>query len=321
MRLNIWLNEQNFEREHTLVGDKFAGGRNTQNTVFCLFEPYSEGMSADAFPVENSIYYGTRAGARYPVCCTPDTGNSEAAKQERIKFIKARRLEDLGETEVPAPILERILWEFENSRDGVGLAKIMNDLAAMHPVKASASDALPFLPLLPDLTQAINMGATDSRAVLAIVHPAEGSSPMEANLRQLLFEEGIAGRIHAVSMTAAEWAAAKASGKVKGGDLDAGLMFVRPDTFGRDAELQTEVPAQASLDVTRVALQDSLKVFRETWRKLDRESHLNKGIAEGITWREWHPDAKRIIDLPVGKWKGDDADAAKDDGKGESSDG
>lgn len=309
--MNIWLNEQNYKREHTLVGGRYSGVDNTQNTVFCLFEPHAEGMTADSFPNENSIYYGTRAGRRYPISAvTPPTGERTQTREQRVSFIKKRRKADLGE-DTPTHILERILWEYENGRDGPGLAKVMNDLAANYPTKETAKDSLPVLPLLPNITQAINMGATDSRAVLAIVASAEALPSIEKNLQQLLFEKGIIGRMHATLATPAEWAEAKASGKVTGSDLEAGLMFLRPESFGQHAEVQTEIPAAASLEITRAALVDSLKVFRETWSKLDREQLLNKGIADGIKWREWHPEAKRIIELPVGKWLGDSEEDAE----------
>ena len=299
--MNIWLNEENYEREHTLVGGRYSGEDNTQNTVFCLFEPHAEGMTADSFPVENSIYYGTRAGRRYPISAvTPPNGARKYSREQRVSFIKERRKADLGE-ETPTHILERILWEYENGRDGPGLAKIMNDLAANYPVKETAKDTLPVLPLLPNVIQAINMGATDSRAVLVLVPTPETAASMQRDMQKLLFEKGIIGRMHAVMATPAEWAELKAAGKVIGSELEAGMIFLRPESFGQSADVQTEIPAGASIDVTRTALTDSLKVFKETWSKLDREQLLAKGIEEKVTWTEWDPTSRRVIVLPVGK--------------------
>lgn len=258
-------------------------------------------MTADSFPTEDSIYYGTRAGRRYPISAvTPPTGERTQTRAQRISFIKSRRKADLGE-ETPTHILERILWEYENGRDGPGLAKIMNDLAAKYPIKETAKGALPVLPLLPNITQAINMGATDSRAALVLVAEGDALAAMKKNMRQLLFEGGIIGRMHTVVATPAEWAEAKASGLVNGSEMETGMMFLRPGSFGKKAEVQTEIPAAASLEVTREALASSLKVFLDTWSKLDRTQLLEKGIAEKVTWTEWDPTTKRIIVLPVGK--------------------
>ena len=298
--MNIWLDEKNYQREHKLVGSRYSGEDNTQNTVFCLFEPDAEGMSADSFPAETSIYYGTRAGRRYPISAvTPPGSTKTISRAERIAHIKERRMADLGE-DTPQDVLERILWEYDNGSDGPGLAKIMNDLAAKSSIKETPKDALPVLPVLPDVIQAINMGATDSRAVLVLVATPEASAPMVQNMRKLLFEDGIIGRMHVAEATPAEWAEIKKTGKVTGSELEAGMAFLRPDSFGQSAEVQTEIPVAASLEVTRAALTDSLKVFKETWSKLDREQLLAKGIAEGITWTEWDPTTKRIIELPSG---------------------
>ena len=300
--MNIWLNEQNHQREHTLVSATYAGGIYTSNTVFCLFEPNAEGMQADSFPVESSIYYGTRVGRPYPICClqTPDSVPVHS-REERIAYIKERRREDLGQDTSPE-LLERILWEQENGGDGPSLAKIMNELAALHPVKDTAHQSLPVLPLLPNITQAINMGATDSRAVLVLVRPERAAptiaAPMDEIARRLLFEKGIVGRMHAVVATPTEWADAKAAGKVVGGELETGMMLLRPGFFGRSAEVQTEIHASACLGETRASLAQALKLFRDTWRKPDRAQLIKKGVADGITWREWDPKAKCMSDVP-----------------------
>jgi hypothetical protein len=306
VRLNIWLNEQNYQREHTLVSATYEGGSYTANTVFALFEPNAEGVQADSFPPESSMYYGTRVGSPYPACCIqPKEGSPEIGRARRAVFIRARRKEDLGE-DTPEHLVERILWEQENGRDGPGLAKIMNGLAAEHVVKGSSKQSMPVLPLMPNLRQAINMGATDSRAVLVIVRSADDagkkpkveSTSMDAMLQQLLFEEGIIGRMHAVVATPTEWAQAKDSGKVKGSERSTGIIFLRPGFFGKTAEVQTELPVDGGLEATRTALSESLRVFRETWRKLDREQLIKKGVADGLTWREWDPEAECINDVP-----------------------
>lgn len=283
----------------------------TTNTVFALFEPDAEGVRADSFPPESSMFYGTRVGRPYPACCTqPSSGGLAFTRARRAAYIKARRKEDLGE-DTPDELVERILWEQENGGDGPGLAKIMNELAAKHAVKDASRESLPVLPLMPNLRQAINMGATDSRAVLVLVMPAKTSvveaamnakdeSPaMDAILRQLLFEEGIIGRMHIATATPDEWAQAKESGKVKGGERETGLMFLRPGFFGKTADVQSELSADATLQATRTALSESLAVFRQTWRKLDREQLIKKGVAEGLTWREWDPEAKCISEVPA----------------------
>lgn len=292
VRLNVWLDEKNYSRVLSIIGEQYSGKSNMANTVFCMFEPDAEGVSADSFPREKSVFYGSRVGRLYPICLTP-----VASREARAEFVKKRRFEDLGEEEVDPELLERILWERENGRDGPSVAKIMDDLAERYPLKASAAESLPIIPVMPDLVQAINFGAVDSRAVLAIVQPSEGDDAMNENVARLLFEEGIAGRVHAVRMSTEEWESAKADDLVKGGNLESGLIFLRPDTFGRDAEVQLEIPPSASESQMRGNLVVALAEFRDTWQKLDRESHMKKGIEDDMTWHEYDPNTNSIVDI------------------------
>ena len=66
VRLNPWFDRTNHEREVHFLGDTFGQKGNTQNTVFCLFEPDAEGLSAEGFPTYEGAYFGTRPGKRRP---------------------------------------------------------------------------------------------------------------------------------------------------------------------------------------------------------------------------------------------------------------
>lgn len=257
----------------------------------------------DSFPGEKSIYFGSRVGGLYPYCISRandpplDSPRYVKARENRVAFIKKRRLEDLGETEVDPALIERIIWEGDHGADGPGLARIMRDLAAKHPLKPGAADSLPVLPLLPDLTQAVNMGAVDSRGVIAMVLPAEGEDTMSAHMARLLFEQGIAGRTHTVRLPASEWAEAKDKKLVQGGELEAGIFFIFSHPYGFEGEVHAEVPATASEEEIRAMLTASLADFAATWRKLDRKEHIKQGVADQISWREWDPNTKSIIDI------------------------
>ncbi|MFT7670968.1 MAG: hypothetical protein ACI8X5_003683, partial [Planctomycetota bacterium] len=293
VRLNIWLDGLNYERLHTLIGSRFGGDVTMANTIFCMFEPDAEGMTADSFPIEDSVFYGTRTGSLYPICVSKPLTN----QRKKVAQIRKRRLEDLGEKEVDPELIKRILWESEYGRDGPGVAKIMNDLAKRYPEKAGSKEGLPLLPVMPDLVQAINFSAVDSRGVIAIIGSKETKSSIDTIMGHLLFEEGIAGRVHCARMTEAEWADAKAKDLVKGSLLNAGIVFLRPDTFGRDAEVQVEIPASASEEQVRAHLTGAIDLFGKTWRKLDRKSHLKLGVAKDMTWQEYDPLLKEVVDM------------------------
>lgn len=293
VRLNIWQNETNYNRLHTLIGAQYSGIENRGNTAFAIFKPFAKGLAADSFPKEESIYYGSRVGRLYPICLT-----HLVPRKKRIAFIKQRRLEDLGETEVDPKLLKRIVWEHENGRDAPSVAKIMNELAARFPVLEGAAEASPTIPVMPNLIQAINFGAVDSRGVLALVEPSEGAdSPMYGHVAKLLFEEGIAGRIHAVRVKQFEWIEAREKGLIEGGTIASGLAFLRPETFGRNAEVQNEIAATADEAAMRVMLTGALRQFRETWQKLDRKAHLREGIDKQMTWYEYDPVSGEIVDI------------------------
>lgn len=296
------------------------------NTAFCLFEPHAKGLTADSFPTEESVYFGSRVGGLYPYCISrandpPKTSEGyESHRRERIAFIKKRRLQDLGETDVDPALIERIMWEGDHGADAPGMARIMDDLAAKHPLKPTAAESLPVLPLLPLLSEAINMGATDNRAVVAIVLPSGQKDTMSAHMARLLFEQGIAGRVHAVRMSADEWKAAKSSELVEGGELAAGIFFMHPDSFGLHATVHAEIPATASEAQIRGELTASLKRFHETWSKLDRATHMQVGVAKRITWKEWNFKTKEVARMtgPLDRVK--KREGAEAEGQGDSQD-
>jgi len=296
VRLNIWLNETNFERMNTIIGNRYSSKINTANTVFCIFEPNADGLTADSFPTEKSVFYGSRVGGLYPYCISRvhDAGKPDKGHKERIAFIKKRRLKDLGETEVDPALIERILWEGDNGATGSGLAKIMDDLSARFPSKASAQDSLANLPLRTSLTQAINFGAVDSRGVVAIVLPSKGEDTLTPHMSRLLFEEGIAGRVHVARLSQVEWSMAKASGLVGGGTNSSGVFFLYPDSYGRNADVHAEVPATATESEIRRSLTTVLAEFHKEWRKNDYLTHIRKGVMSGINWPEWNPLTREV---------------------------
>ena len=297
MRLNIWLDETNFLRMQSILGDILSGKLNTANTVFCLFAPDAPGISKDSFPTEASVHYGSRTGTIYPHCITHGADRKQRPDRYWARFFQKRRLEDLGETESDPALIQRMIWEGKNANDGPGLARVMRDLVAAHPLKDGASESVPVLPVMPDLAQTINLCAADSRAVVALVLPKEGKDTMTAPLTRLLFEEGIAGRVHMVRMTEAEWAAAKASQTVRGSELASGVMFLHPNAFGRHAETQVEVPTTVDEAQLRRELSAALQHFHGTWRKGDRKAHLRQGVVEEAFWREWDPITGTFIDI------------------------
>ncbi len=299
----MWQDETNFLRFQRLSGSRAAGKLNTGNTAFVLFEPFAKGLSADSFPSEESVYFGSRVGARYPYCVSrwndppPDSRAYRKSKATRIRQIKRRRLEDLGEEQVDPALIERIIWEGDHGSHAAGFAQIMRELAAKYPLKEGAQEGLPVLPLMPNLTQAINMGATDARAVLAIVPPPEGEDTLSVHLARLLFEPGIAGRVHAVRLNMTEWQEAISQGQVTGGQPSPGLFFLAPETFGRTAEVQAQIPPTASETRIRGELLAALTEFHDTWNGLDRDAHMQQGAAQKIGWREWNPFSREFTNL------------------------
>lgn len=290
MRLNPWLNAENHERELNLLG-YFGHKGNTQNTVLCLFEPDAPGLQADSFPTHEAVYFGTRPGRRYVFL--------DMGKDALTANVKKWHGEQTGGAELGSDLLERMVHEYQVARDGDGLARVMQELAARHPGQPEAADSVPHLPVMPDLMQALNIAAADTRGVIVAVHPPGGDQVMEQRLARLVFEQGIAGRTHVARLTAAEWAAARESGQITGGTLAAGVVFVAPDPFGLDGEVWAEVGPEAGLARMRKQLRAAVERFRREWRKPDRKTHLRLGAEGQVVWSEYDPDRGCVAPIPI----------------------
>ena len=277
-----------------LVGRHFADADNTQNTVLCLFAPDAPGIAVGEFPGTDSVHFGTRPGRRRLVL--PDLALQPESRA--VRLVSELYLQETG-TEIEPDLLARMVWEYRNVVDGHGLAAVMVELAGRHPPKPGAAKGAPRLPVFADLMQALNVAAADTRAVVVLVPPAGDGGALEDALARVLFEEGVAGRAHAVRLTPAEWEAARASGQVAGGEQAEGVFVVAPDPFGLEGEVWREVAADADRGALRDGLVAGLDDFRARWSKLDRKSHVAVGLEQGITWTEYDPDACAV--LPIGE--------------------
>ena len=274
------------------MGHGLGTADNTQNTVFCLFEPGAEGLAADDFPSEDSVFFGSRPGRRRPFIPTM----ANLSEEEARKIIRGYRMAEVGHEPDPE-IVARIAWEYQNVIDGHGLAKVMNELKGRFETKPGHEADLPTLPLFPDLGQTINMAACDSRGVLALIVPEEGHQELEDQLARLAFTEGVAGRTHICRLTTEEWAAVRESGLVSGGTDDIGLRVISPDPYGLEGEVFAELPIVEDLEQAKSDLIAQLDEFRNVWRKSDRTTHLREGSKNGITWSEYDPDVDAIVTI------------------------
>lgn len=271
---------------------------NTQNTVFCLFEPDAEGLSADSFPTDDAVWFGTRPGRRRIFMDAIDN----VPQDESIEIVAGWYANEAGHEGDPA-VIERMVWEWRNVQDGYGLARLMDVLAAKYPAKESSRKQPPRLPVMPDLAQTINFAACDTRAVVVMVHPEGGAQALEGTLAQLAFMSGYAGRSHMARMTAEEWAAAKELGLVTGGDLEAGVMLVAPDPWGLDGEVWEEFPVDIERDALAIGLKEGLDRFRATWRKQDRTTHMRTALESNFSWTEYDPDVDDVVLIGEGSKK------------------
>lgn len=269
----------------------FGDANNTQNTVLCLFEPGAEGLSADSFPTEESIFFGTRPGRRRVFL--PDMA-TVPVDQARAMITDWRR-DETGEEHPDPKLINRMVWEYRNVTDGYGLAAVMNALAEKHPGHPGADESERELPLMPDLMQAVNMASADSRGVLALVVPEDGDRQLEQQLAQLAFTEGIAGRTHVVRLTVTEWNDLRSSGAVTGGTDGVGFRVISPDPFGLEADVYAELSPATDLKSLGAHLVAELDAFREVWRKSDRTTHMRLASEQGLTWSEYDPDVDAIV--------------------------
>ena len=278
----------------------------TQNTVFCLFEPSAAGLTADSFPNDDSVFFGTRPGKRncflFP----------SVAEFHRMDFSEARILKEVtelrrihtGGEDMDPEAIKRIAWEYKNVYDGPGLAKVMADLAAAHPRVEGSEAAAPVLPVMADFRQALNVAASDPSGVIAVVHPAERDEALEQRLARLAHEDGIAGRAYIARLTGPEWAQAHEKGQVSGGSLDAGVYFVAPDPYGLNGEVWAEVAlSDATEERLRTELAAVLDRFLNTYEKLDRATHLQAGVENDISWSEFDPEFDGVVRIGPGSKK------------------
>jgi hypothetical protein len=289
----------------TLTGGYFGHGDDTQNTVFCLFEPRAPGLAADSFPNEDSVYFGTRPGKRncFMFPTVAEFRRMALTEAQILREVKElRRIHTRGEDMDPEKI-KRIAWEYKNVYDGPTLANLMTELAAKHPRVQGSEAGTPTLPVMANLTQALNVAASDPCAVLAVVHPAERDLALEQKLARLVFEQGIAGRAYVARLTEPEWAQAREIGQIRGGSPAPGVYFVAPSPYGLDGEVWTEIAPDATEQALRTELVASLDRFLHTYKKLDRASHLEAGVAKDISWSEYDPDFGGIVRIGPGSKK------------------
>lgn len=288
----MWLDKANHDREMRLMGHGLGTADNTQNTVFCLFEPGAEGLAADDFPTEDSVFFGSRPGRRRPFI--PSFAN--LSDEEAQKLIREYRMAEVGHEPDPE-VVARIAWEYKHVIDGHGLADVMNELTSRFDTVEGHEDDLPVLPLFPDLGQTINMAACDSRAVLALVVPEEGHQALEDQMARLAFTEGIAGRTHLCRVTTEEWAELRGSDVLSGGTDEIGVRIISPDPYGLSGEVFAELPVVEDLEQAKTDLIAQLDEFRNVWSKSDRTTHLREGSKNGITWSEYDPDVDAIVTI------------------------
>jgi hypothetical protein len=283
-----------------LLGPYIGHVDNTQNTVFCLFEPYAPGLTVDSFPTEDSVFFGTRPGKRgsfvLPSC-------ADFTERQLVNAVTKMRRADTNGEDMDPDRIRRIVWEYQNVFDQVGLAKVMTALAAMYPIKDAAKSATPVLPVMANLMQALNVAAADTAAVTVVVHPAERDEAMEQRVARLSHEEGIAGRTYIARLTVPQWVEAHESGQITGGSLGAGVYFVAPDPFGLDGEVWAEIAPDATEDRMRTQLVSVLDHFRDTYRKLDRASHCQAGSENNISWSEYDPEFGGVVRIGPGSKK------------------
>jgi hypothetical protein len=179
----------------------------------------------------------------------------------------------------------------------------MTDLAAMHPRVEGTEAATPILPVMADLRQALNVAASDPSGVIVVVHPSERDQALDQAVARLAFEDGIAGRAYIARLTVPEWANAHESGQISGGSLTAGVYFVAPDPYGLDGEVWAEIAPDATEDRLRTELVAVLDRFLQTYKKLDRASHLQAGAESNISWSEYDPDFGGVVRIGTGSKK------------------
>lgn len=300
VRLNSWLNEENHKRLKTLTGGYFGHVDNTQNTVYCMFEPYAPGLTVDSFPTEDSVFFGTRPGKRGSFVLP---SAADFTRQQLFNAVTKMRRTDTGGTDMDPERIKRIVWEYENVYDATTMAKLMDDLVARFPLKEGAAEGTPVLPVMANLTQALNVAASDSYATLVVVHPSERDQAMEQRVARLAFEDGIAGRTYIARLTVPEWVEAHETGQISGGSLTPGVYFVAPDSFGLDGEVWAEIPQDATQDRMRTELVAVLDRFLHNWQKLDRASHCQAGSDKNISWTEFDPDMGGIVRIGPGSKK------------------
>ncbi|MEO0652648.1 MAG: hypothetical protein AAFZ65_18390 [Planctomycetota bacterium] len=271
---------------------------NTQNTVYCLFEPDAEGLTADSFPTDEAVWFGTRPGRRRIFM----NSINEVSQEASIQVVGDWYRNEAGH-EGPPEVIERMVWEWRNVQDGHGLAQIMDRLAQRFPAKAGSDAEAPHLPVMPDLAQTINFAACDTRAAVVIVHPAEPVRKLEDTLARLAFTEGIAGRSHMARLSADEWAQAKELGQVTGGELEAGVVLIAPDPWGLNGEVWEEFPVDIAAADLETGLKAGLDRFRNTWRKQDRTTHMRTALKHGFSWTEYDPDVDDVVLIGEGSKK------------------
>jgi hypothetical protein len=155
------------------------------------------------------------------------------------------------------------------------MAETMKKIAAKYP--GNRAEGPMALPLVANVKLGVNVAAADNQLLVIVVGKvAAARKPLEDKLAALVWDDEFVGRFVFASGTTADLA------MLEGKKLDAGLLIVEPEQFGRRAKVVLGVTADASPVRIATELRNAVAQFKPTEKTF--MNHVRFGQSQGVFW-------------------------------------
>jgi hypothetical protein len=163
--------------------------------------------------------------------------------------------------------------------DAADLAATMERIGKQFTVKDAAEAPLP---LVANLRLGVNVAACDNQLLVVLLGEEKARQGLEAKVAALAWSPEWRGRfVYATADTAKDLAT------IEGVEVNAGVLVVAPETFGRKGK----VIAQAKSDTSAEALAKLFAVAMKKWRPQEKtfRDHVRAGHMQGVFWETKTP--------------------------------
>ena len=158
-------------------------------------------------------------------------------------------------------------------RDSTDMATYMDQVAAHYRGHGDPT----WLPVVDTVRLGLNVAACDSRPLVIVVAPTKTErDSLQARLAPAAWSDRLVGKLVYTAGTASELR------NIRGARINSGYLFVKPNDFGTEGEVVTQLSNSATATaLTNAAMQTTGIAFAE---KLSQREHVMRGRRSGQSW-------------------------------------